>query len=273
MIDTDLHQHYAARYDEATRLSSTLRGRLERARVRELLARHLPAPPADVVDVGGGPGVHAVWLRSRGDRTRLLDAVPRHVDTARAAGISATVGDARELPWSDGSADFALLAGPLYHLVDPDDRVLALTEARRVVRPGGWVAVTALNRHANLIGATLAGQLEQRRMIVEDIETGGTSRRNDRMAASTYYHAVAELEGELAAAGLRDVAVYGVTGPGGWLAVVLDRHFDGRCPDTMAGVDPLLLARRAARMADCHPDLVPASALLMAIGRAPRGCR
>lgn len=273
MIDADLREHYAHRYDEATRLASTLRGRLERARVRELLARHLPPPPAEVADVGGGPGVHAGWLRERGYRPRLLDAVPRHVEAARAAGLAATVGDARDLPWPDDSVDLAFLAGPLYHLVDPDDRILALTEARRVVRPGGWVAVTALNRHANLIGATLAGQLEQRRMVVEEIEASGTSRRNDRMAASTYYHAVAELDGELTAVGLRDVTVYGVTGPGGWLAVVLDRHFDGRCPDTMAGADPLRMAQRAARMADRHAELVPASALLMAVGRAPRGPR
>jgi ubiquinone/menaquinone biosynthesis C-methylase UbiE len=273
VIDADLYAHYADRYDEAGRLSSTLRGRLERTRVRELLARHLPASPAEVADIGGGPGVHAAWLRTRGYRVRLLDAVPRHVDAARAAGLSAVVGDARELPWPDGSLDAAFLAGPLYHLVDPDDRIRALGEARRVVRPGGPVAVIALSRHANLIGATLAGQLEQRRPIVEDIEVSGTSRRNDRMAPSTYYHSVTELRGELTAVGLRDVAVHGVTGPGGWLAVVVDRHFDGGCPPTMTGGDSLRTAVQAARMADRHSDLVAASALLMAVARTPRAPR
>jgi SAM-dependent methyltransferase len=268
-IDANLGEHYT-RHDEAARLASTLRGRLERARVRELLGRCLPDPPADVADVGGGPGVHAEWLMTRGYRVRLLDPVDRHVTAARSLGIPATAGDARELPWPNHCVDAALLAGPLYHLIEPDDRIRAVQEARRIVRPGGVVAAIGLSRHANLIGATLAGQLDQRRSVVEAIEATGTCPHNDRMAAATYYHTVTELRGELTAVGLVGVTVHGVTGPGGWLAVVADRHFgDGRWPDTLSRANSLALAQQAARLADRHPDLVPASALLMAVGRRP----
>ncbi|PZS28505.1 MAG: class I SAM-dependent methyltransferase [Pseudonocardiales bacterium] len=266
VVQADLHEHYTNRFDEATRLDSTLKGRLERARVRDVMARYLPAPPADVVDVGGGPGAHAAWLQSRGYTVELLDPVQSHVGQAREAGIPAVLGDARSLPWPDGRFAAALLAGPLYHLIDAGDRRQALREAVRVLRPGGLVAVVAINRFANLLGATLANQLGERRRIVEEILADGFSPRNDRMA-HTYYHTVNELHAELTGAGMRSVTVHGLTGPGGWLTVAIDRHVQTDVlPSTLADADPLQTALDGARIADRYPDLAPASALLMAVG-------
>ena len=59
---------------------------------------------------------------------------------------SVSLGDARELRAADGSADAVLLLGPLYHLTSRADRVTALREARRVLRPGGVVVAKALSR-------------------------------------------------------------------------------------------------------------------------------
>jgi ubiquinone/menaquinone biosynthesis C-methylase UbiE len=42
--------------------------------------------------------------------------------------------------------DVALLLGPLYHLTDRRDRLQALGEARRVVRPGGPIVVAGISR-------------------------------------------------------------------------------------------------------------------------------
>jgi len=95
---------------------------LERERTRELVLRHLAPPPGVVLDVGGGAGAHALWLAERGYEVHLVDPVPLHVEQAeeasRATGrlASARVGDARRLDFADGSADAALLLGPLYHL-------------------------------------------------------------------------------------------------------------------------------------------------------------
>jgi len=266
VIEANLHDHYTRRYDEATRLGSTLKGRLERARVRDVMSLYLPMPPADIVDVGGGPGEHATWLQSQGYTVELLDPVQIHVDQATAAGITSVVGDARRLPWPDGRFDAALLAGPLYHLIDAADRRAALQEVGRVLRPGGLVATVAINRFANLLGATLANQLSERRRVVEEILADGYTPRNDRMAC-TYYHTVSELRAELTAAGLRRVTVHGLTGPGGWLTVAIDRHFKtGVLPDTLTNADPFQTALDSARMADRYPDLASSSSMLMAVG-------
>lgn len=265
-VTSEIHQHYTDRHDEASRLTSTVKGRLELQRVRDLLARYLPPAPAKVADIGGGPGVHAAWLIDRGYEVELLDPVQLHVDQARALGVPAVLGDARQLPWDNESTDAVFMAGPMYHLTDAADRRLALREAARVLRPGGVIAVIAINRAANLIGSTLANRLHQRREIVEDILETGFSTRNERMA-ETGYHTVTQLRTEMSQV-LSTVTVHGLTGPGGWLTVVLDAHFgDSPLPDSFAHPDPLETALLCSRLADRQPELVHASSLLFAVGK------
>lgn len=65
-VDPDVLAFYTEGCDEGSRLTSTIRGRLEAIRIRELLTAHLPVPGGRVADVGGGPGVHARWLQAAG---------------------------------------------------------------------------------------------------------------------------------------------------------------------------------------------------------------
>src|SRR3954470_11551011 len=141
---------FYGRGSEERRLSQG-RARLERERVRAILETRLPSPPATILDIGGGPGFHAAWLTRRGYEVHLVDPVPLHVEQARASATrlaSVTVGDAAALPFEDASADCVLLFGPLYHLLERDQRTGALTEAHRVLRPGGLLATIAISRYA-----------------------------------------------------------------------------------------------------------------------------
>src|SRR6266576_18572 len=132
--------------DEASRLTTGW-FQLEHARTEELILRYLPPAPATIIDAGGGSGVYACWLAARGYQVHLIDPVPKHVERARAASsaqpgsplASAEVGDAGRLLQSDHSADAVLFLGPLYHLVEREDRIACLREAYRVLRPG-WLA-------------------------------------------------------------------------------------------------------------------------------------
>lgn len=210
-LSPEIQQHYATRWDESARLSSTLKGQLESARLYEFLTRWFPPTPSRIADIGGGPGVHARWLQQRGYDVDLLDPVEDHVETAKDSGINAQLGDARRLPWANESFDGVLLAGPLYHLPAAADRRLALREAARVARPGGIVAAIAINRAANLIGSTLANTLVRRLRVVEKIVDSGYSEDNERMA-HCYYHRESQLRTEFADADLRPVNTYGLTG-------------------------------------------------------------
>jgi 2-polyprenyl-3-methyl-5-hydroxy-6-metoxy-1,4-benzoquinol methylase len=65
-IDPEVRGFYVDDFREDERLRLRAHGVLERVRTQELLARLLPPPPATVLDVGGGTGVHADWLAQRG---------------------------------------------------------------------------------------------------------------------------------------------------------------------------------------------------------------
>ena len=102
-------------------------------------------PDAEVLDLGCGPGTITLGLARRAGRVVGLDVAAKMVDQARelAAGsevhnVSFEVGSAYELPFGDGSFDVVYAHQVMQHLADP---VRALREARRVLRPGGLVAV------------------------------------------------------------------------------------------------------------------------------------
>jgi ubiquinone/menaquinone biosynthesis C-methylase UbiE len=218
---------------------------LELVRTLELLAPALPTPPARILDVGGGPGIYAERLAGDGYDVKLLDVHSLHVEQARErGGFEAVQGDARELGEPDESVDVVLLLGPLYHLVELADRVRALEEARRVLRPGGLLAAAAIPRYASLIDGTRRGFLADERFarIVErDLREG--QHRNpenvDGWFTTAYFHLPSELREEVEAAGLVVEQVAGVEGPGGWF-------------ETERAV-----ALRAARLAAALPAMSP----------------
>ncbi|MFB9234756.1 class I SAM-dependent methyltransferase [Plantactinospora siamensis] len=89
-----------------------------------------------VLDIGGNDGMLARLLAVRGVPAVVLD---RAVSVARAP-CPAVRADADRLPFPDASFAGAAALWMLYHLAEP---VRAITEARRVLRPGGlFVACT-----------------------------------------------------------------------------------------------------------------------------------
>ena len=265
-VDPKVMQYYTTDYDESLRLGATMRGQLEAARVRQLLVPYLDSP---IADVGGGPGVHAKWFIEQGCTVDLLDPIAWHVEQAAEVGVrDAVIGDAISLPWEDHTYGLTLLAGPLYHL-GHQARIQALKEAVRITKPGGFVAGVAINRFANLIGSAIANQVPERSPVVNDILTQGYSDMNDRVP-QMYYHQPGELLAEMHTAGFSNVQLFGTTGPGGWLTIMIERHLKGTgtpIPETLTSIDPLENALQAAKMADLYPELVTASAQLMAIGQ------
>ncbi|WP_025273255.1 class I SAM-dependent methyltransferase [Haloglycomyces albus] len=146
-LDPFVHDYYE-QGGEVHRLNQDARGRLEFIRTQDLVRRSLPGRSLDVLDVGGATGVHSAWLHDDGHNVTLIDPVESQVEQARSIpGITATVGDARDLPFADNSFDVVLLLGPLYHLLDRSDRVRALAEAGRVAR--STVVIATINRTAS----------------------------------------------------------------------------------------------------------------------------
>lgn len=262
----EVERFYSETFDESERLTIAADGRLELLRTQELLRRYLPPAPAKILDVGGGPGVHAKWLVADGYEVDLIDPIPRHVKQASSI-CHAAIGDARHLEAADDSYDVVLLLGPLYHLPDPADRRKALAEARRVVRRGGLVAAAAINRYASLFEHAALAHLHTERMqaSISDILRTATYDGN-RGFTLAYFHRAEELENELIKSGLHDVAVFGVEGPAWSLLKVVGQY--GVLTPSEALFDSVLTA---ARLAESYSELLASSSHLLAIGRADHG--
>lgn len=144
-------------YDRASRWS-----RLEEPFERRATAAGLELlgvqPAERVLELGCGAGAALVALaRSVGPTGRVvgLDLSPRMLRLAdvrlRRAGLSARarvlLGDAAEIPFPDASFDAAFMSFTL-ELFDTPEIPLVLAECRRVLRPGGRIAVVSLSRSA-----------------------------------------------------------------------------------------------------------------------------
>lgn len=265
-VPREIIDHYRS-IDEGARITEGY-GRLEFLRTQEIVRRHLPPGSLRVLDIGGATGVHAAWLAADGHRVALFDVVPEHLAAAErlAEGITASFGDARELPVPDASFDAALLLGPLYHLTDRDDRVVALREAARAVRPGGPVFAAAISRFASLFDGLARGFLfdpEFRRIVHTDLATG--QHRNDRNLphwfTTSYFHHPDELRQECLDADLDVLEVVGVEGLAAWLPQLADRW------DSPGDREIIL---QSARAVENEPALRALSGHLIAVGRTRR---
>lgn len=92
-----------------------------------------------VLDVGTGTGTAAVAARERGARVCAVDADAGMVAAARGRGIDARVAVLPELPLPDGKFDAVVGNFLINHVGRPR---AALAELRRVLRPGGRLALT-----------------------------------------------------------------------------------------------------------------------------------
>lgn len=266
MLSPEMGAYYSL-WQEASRLSEH-EGELERVRTQEMLARCLPAAPTEVYDIGGAAGVHAFWLAERGYRVHLVDPMERHVAQAREADsgsrlASISVGDARDLRFPDASADAVLLLGPLYHLQEPADRVCALGEARRVLKPRGVLVAAAISRFASLMDGFASGAFADpqfREIVAQDLASGEHRNPSGQLAYFTtaYFHRPEELAEEVCACGFGEVRLCAVEGPV-WTAAGFRKAW--------ADEEQRAKLLEFLREIEGEPSIIGASAHFLAIGR------
>ena len=95
-----------------------------------------------IIDIGAGTGRYSVALAEEGYEVTAVELVKYNLGILKQKGanVKAYQGNALKLKrFADDSFDLALLFGPMYHLHSDEEHVQALSEAKRVVRPGGYV--------------------------------------------------------------------------------------------------------------------------------------
>ncbi len=115
-------------------------------------------PGDKVIDIGGGPGRYSLYLAEKGCEVTLLDLSPENANFAarRASeqGLSIKVfsGDARGADKIiSGCFDHVLLMGPMYHLLDENDRKSAVNAALGLLKKSGILYVSFINLFAIII--------------------------------------------------------------------------------------------------------------------------
>jgi ubiquinone/menaquinone biosynthesis C-methylase UbiE len=266
----EIARHYASGYEQHRLGTQT--GKLENERTRDFFRRFLPPAPATISDVGGGTGVHACWLARQGYEVHLIDVTPLHVELAKEASLrqpeaplaSVGEGDARSLLWSDESMDAVLLLGPLYHLTEREDRLQALREARRVLKPGGILIGVGISRFASTLDGLRTGFMKDPHfadIAAQDLKNGRhrNPTGNPEYFMDTFFHHPDELRSETEEAGFSVTDVYGLEGPG-WLVRDIEEWWQS--PEYR---ERLL---KIARTLECEPSLIGSNAHLVVVAKS-----
>lgn len=200
----------------------------------ERLAFHLPEfevtkrymlqyinSPCKVLDIGGGPGRYSIFLAQQGHEVTLVDLSGKHIrqaiERAAEAGVhldSSIHGDAlrlHEYLYKKEQFDVVLLMGPLYHLLKEEERILALKEALRALKPGGLLIASFISNYAPIQDfASELYDFEEAEQLLGYLEDG-KNHREDAVDFTTSYFCSAEEARELmSGAGLKELVFAGV---------------------------------------------------------------
>lgn len=147
MTDYDKIKEYYKNFDEDKRLSNDNSGKLEYEMTMRNLKKHLPKS-ATILNLGGATGVYTFPLAKAGYKMYLADLSNELIQQAKNKInrekidniISCDVVNAIDLKiYNDEQFDVVLLFGPLYHLLEENEREQCIKEIYRVLKKDGLI--------------------------------------------------------------------------------------------------------------------------------------
>ncbi len=156
---TELELYYN-KFNEEKRLDSR-HGQVEFITSMKYIHKYLkgmeqdkPRAEIKLLDVGAATGRYSVPLAEEGYDVTAVELVKHNLARLKAKGssVKAYQGNATKLKrFEDNSFDAVLVFGPMYHLHEREDKIKALSEAKRVVRPGGFIFVAYIMNEYSVI--------------------------------------------------------------------------------------------------------------------------
>ena len=123
-----------------------------------------------ILDVGAATGRYSVPLSEEGYDVTAVELVKHNLARLKAKGsaVKAYQGNAMKLKrFEDNTFDIVLVFGPMYHLHEKEEKLKALSEAKRVVKPGGKIFVAYIMNEYSVITYAI-----KERHIKEGIKEG-----------------------------------------------------------------------------------------------------
>lgn len=150
-----LEQFYTDSCDEEQRLESR-HGSIEFLTTIRYIERYLKKG-GKIIEVGAGTGRYSLYYAKRGYDVTAIEYVRHNLDVLKSnvtdtMRIQAEQGDAVDLSrFADDSFDVTLVLGPLYHLYTKEDQEKAISEAVRVTKPDGVIAIAYLSSDSIMV--------------------------------------------------------------------------------------------------------------------------
>jgi SAM-dependent methyltransferase len=108
-------------------------------------------PPMVIADLGAGEGAFSLLLAQRAKKVIAVDTSAKMIEVAREQALRHDVknvdyrlGDMEELPIESSTVDIVFFSQSLHHALHPER---AVTEANRILNPGGRIVILDLVKH------------------------------------------------------------------------------------------------------------------------------
>lgn len=244
--------------------------RLEGLRTKEIIGRFLIKPGLNILDVGGGAGFYSYWLTELGHTVSLVDLSPKNIELADEYAKQHQIflktcetGDATNLNFPDDQFDIVLLLGPLYHLTEEKERINALSEAKRVLKPGGILLAAVISKYASLIDGlkrNLISDDDFEKILINDLQTGVhiNDTGNPEYFTTAFFHTPDQIRNEIIKCELKFEKLIAIESIG-W--IVDDFNEKSKDEHYMSKM------QRLVNIVESNDDLIAMSPHIMAIAR------
>ncbi|WP_078551999.1 class I SAM-dependent methyltransferase [Bacillus alkalicellulosilyticus] len=171
-------------YDEESRLSTDNSRKIEFMTTIKNLD-HKILPTHRVLELGAGTGIYSFYYANRGCNVVATDITPKYVQYMNQKNnllnFRAEIANATNLTnFETESFDVVLCLGPMYHLTEEMDRVKCIKESVRVLKDGGLLAISYINKHYILHSLMMNDSTYLKKEFIEQIINTGTIKEGDK---------------------------------------------------------------------------------------------
>lgn len=141
--------NYYNKFNEDKRLN-TRHGKVEFITSIKYIEKYLKSD-SKIIDIGAGTGKYSIYLSNKGYDVTAVELVKHNLRMIeKNSSVKAYLGNALDLSkFKDNSFDITILFGPMYHLISKEDKIKALSEAKRITKKNGYIFVQyCMNEYA-----------------------------------------------------------------------------------------------------------------------------
>lgn len=215
---------YYNKFCEEKRLTRR-HGNVEYITSMKYIHKYLEALPKDakILDIGAGTGRYSVALAEEGYDVTALELVKYNLGILKQKGssVKAYQGTALNLKrFEDNTFDLTLLFGPMYHLYTKEDKVKALSEAKRVTKQGGIILVAyCMNEYSIVLHGFKDGYIKE---SIQNGKVDDAFRVTPKPEDLYDYVRIEDIDSYNEAAGLKRLQIVAADGPANYMRQTLN---------------------------------------------------